>query len=240
MPVLQTYLGPIFNTAIVVSLRIVHCSAVPLTFTSKPVLQTNLTTIYFTTGVMPTGVIVGSTETGTAFTVPVLMALFTSVDLTAVIVTKPIAVLRNTICATILTVPIFPANFMSRQRMASEVSQVVFSGSTENTAAGAKPVPCAESASINRALVLAQGIISGLAEYRAVLTKPLWQTFLCSSDTVTGKMTFRVVSWRTKNIAVSSKPSHQAFSFSRSSITCIAHGVIISWFAITRWTIPAS
>ena len=52
-------------------------------------------------------------------------------------------------------------------------------------------------------------------------------------------MTSGVVSWKTKNIAVSSKPSHQAFSFSRSGITCIAHRVIISWFAITRWTIPA-
>ena len=174
MPVLQTYLGPIFNTAIVVSLRIVHCYTVPLAFTSKPVLQTNLTTIYFIAGVMPTGVIVGSTETSTMFTVPVVMTLFTSVDLTAVIVTKPIAVLRNTICATILTVPIFPAYFMPRLRMASEVSQVVFSSSTENTAARAKPVPCAESATIYCALVLAQRIISGLAEYGAVFTKPLW------------------------------------------------------------------
>ena len=51
-------------------------------------------------------------------------------------------------------------------------------------------------------------------------------------------MAHRIVSWQTENVTVPSKPSHQAFSFSSSSVTRITHRRIIFGITIAWWTKP--
>lgn len=139
---------------------------------------------------MPMCVIVRFAEERTMAPMPVTMTLFTTIYLAAVVMAKPITILRYAVSGAVVPIPIVPTNLPSRFWMTSVLSLFVISGSTVNATTWTIPVSGTKSASVKCALLSTRRIITGLTEDSTVFPKPVGKTLFSSSPIVTSVMTY--------------------------------------------------
>lgn len=83
---------------------------------------------------MPMCVIARCAEARTMASMPGTMTLFTTIYLTAVVMAKPIAILRYAVRGAVVPIPISPANLPPCLWMTSVLPLFVISGGTVNAA----------------------------------------------------------------------------------------------------------
>lgn len=138
---------------------------------------------------MSVRVISRSAEERTMAPMPVTMTLSTTIYLAAVVIAKPVTIMRHAVGGTVVPIPIFPTNLHSRLWMTSVLPLFVICRGTVHATIWTIPVTGTKSASVKCALLSTQRRIARLAEYSTVLPKPVGETLFSSRYSVASVMT---------------------------------------------------